>query len=328
MERNDAPEASWREAYAARLDADVRTFIEETEACYPPDAADLTVERQRTVYDAMARTFAVGRPVGIVTNDTFVDAGSHTVPVRVYDREDTTPQACVVFYHGGGFVVGGLESHDDVCAEICAATRCRVVSVDYRLSPEHVHPAAFDDALDAYDWVGRTSGLPLVLCGDSAGGNLAAAVAHAKRGSSREPAGQVLIYPSLGFEMEGRSYREHANAPMLTMDDLLFYREIRSGNGDRSGEPTFAPLADGNLAGLPPTFVASAEFDPLASDGERYCQGIREAGGRAIWFEDVGLVHGHLRARHRTVRAGESFARVIAAIGAFAAGEWPYAKPV
>ena len=230
----------------------------------------------------------------------------------------------VLYFHGGGFILGGLESHDDVCAELCARTGFEVVSVDYRLAPEHLHPAAFDDALAAFEWAAATCDQPVLLCGDSAGGNLAAAVSHATRGHKQRPAGQVLIYPGLGGDHSRGSYVTHAEAPMLTLRDLDFYKGIRTGGRDATGEINFSPLADANFANLPPTVIITAECDPLSSDGEAYGSRIQAAGGKAWWFEEPGLVHGYLRARHSVARARASFSRIVEAVSALGKDEWPY----
>lgn len=313
-----------RGTYASLLDEETWAFVEDTDGYYPPDAVDLTVAGQREVYDRMCRAFFAGYPEGVSAENRKIAAGSHDIPARLYRCARSEPRGRIVYFHGGGFVVGGLDSHDDVCAEICAGTGCGVVAIDYRLAPEHRHPAAFDDALAGYDWASRLDDLPLILCGDSAGGNLAAALAHAQRGSGRAPAGQVLIYPALGGEHSSGSYVSHAEAPMLTLRDVAYYETIRTGGQHVAGDPTLAPLAAADFAGLPPTVVISAECDPLASDGEAYCERVRAAGGKAIWFNEKGLVHGYLRARHRVGRARESFSRIIAALSALADGRWPY----
>jgi len=232
------------------------------------------------------------------------------------------PAATVLYIHGGGFILGGLDSHDDVCADFCARTGFEVVSVDYRLAPEHLHPAAFDDALHAFEWAAKTYDRPVLLCGDSAGGNLCAAVAHATRGHAKRPIGQVLIYPGLGGDRSRGSYVTHAQAPMLTMRDLEFYKHIRTGGHDRSGDATLAPLADTDFARLPPTVLITAQCDPLSSDGETYRDRIIAAGGRATWVEEPGLVHGYLRARHTVGRARESFTRIVDAVASLGRGAW------
>ncbi len=224
--------------YATLIDSPTWEFIHRTEASYPPDTATLSIADQRAIYDRMCRAFHRGHPPGVVAEDRTLGG----VPCRVYGGTGGT----VVYFHGGGFVVGGLQSHDDVCAEICSATGLCVVSVDYRLCPEHPHPAAFDDAIAATRAIAATYPAPLVLAGDSAGGNLAAATAHAiGRNGGLGIVGQVLIYPGLGGNPDAGSYLTHAKAPMLTRDDVLFYASIRHGTGpEPAANPTFAPLSD------------------------------------------------------------------------------------
>lgn len=296
--------------YQSLIDAPTWAFITRTADSYPDHTATASVADQRRIYDAMCRDFDHGRPPGITARDHAV-AG---VPCRDYAGAAAT----VVYLHGGGFVVGGLHSHDDICAEICAATGLRVVSVDYRLSPEHAHPAALDDTLAVARAVLADG--PVVLAGDSAGGNLAAAATHALRGHPGLR-GQVLIYAGLGGDIGTGSYLTHAHAPMLTRDDVLFYQGIRQ---NAPGDPTAAPLLNPDLTGLPPTVAVSAECDPIAEDGLHYCARLTAAGNRAHCIVEPGLVHGYLRARHMVPRAAASFARITAAITALAHGHWPY----
>ncbi len=308
--------------YTKLLDAETWAFIERTNSHYPPDTIDLDMAGQRAVYDRLCAAFHAGIPQGVSVTDETIDAPGRAIPVRRYESAKPA-SATVVYFHGGGFVVGGLHSHDDVCAEICARTGYRVVSVDYRLCPEHVHPAAFEDALHSFRHLRDKYPGPVVLAGDSAGGNLAAAVAHATRGEEAA-IGQVLIYPGLGGNRHAGSYLEHAEAPMLRSVDIDYYAQVRSGGRDTSRDPTYAPLYDTDFSRLPPTVVLSAQCDPLADDGRDYRDAILAAGGKAQWFNDEGLVHGHLRARHSVKRAKESFDRVVAAIDALGKGEWPY----
>lgn len=307
----------------AALDDEMRAFVARTNAFYPPDAASLDIPAQRAVYDRMCAAFHAGRPAGVVARDLTIASAGGAIPARLYATGDAAPdRGFVVYFHGGGFVVGGLESHDDVCAELCAATGCELLSLDYRLSPEHIHPAAFDDALAGFEWAASRHGGRVVLCGDSAGANLAAAVAHATRRWRRPPAGQVLIYPGLGGDMSRGSYVAHADAPMLTRADVAFYARIRAGGADIADDPTFAPLRDTDFSGLPPSVIFSAGCDPLCDDGRDYRDAIVAAGGRAAWSCEAGLPHGYLRARHCAARARASFARIAAALGALAQGRW------
>ncbi len=304
--------------YTALIDAETRAFVAETGRYYPADATGLDIAGQRRVYDRMCRAFHAGHPPGLRSTDMALGG----VPVRLYETgpSGADPGASVVYFHGGGFVVGGLDSHDDLCAEICAATGFRVINVDYRLAPEHLHPAAFEDTVTALrETAARWPG-PLVLAGDSAGATLAACGAHALRGRLAI-AGQVLIYGAFGGDVNTGSYLVHAQAPMLSREEVLFYMNIRHRGPAPDDDPTVAPLHDSDFTGLPPSVLFAAECDPLADDSRAYGEAIRAAGGRALWIEEPGLVHGYLRARHRAGRARRSFARIARAIAALGRGE-------
>lgn len=304
--------------YDALIDAETWAFIRQTAEYYPPDAVEMTIADQRRVYDEMCRAFHLGYPDGVEVSDR--DANG--VPVRVYEAGD--PTVTVVYFHGGGFVVGGLESHDDVCAELHAETGYRVVAVDYRLCPEHKHPAAFEDSWTATEWVAAQFEGPLVLCGDSAGGTLAAAVAHHARGRLDRVIGQVLIYPGVGGNIDAGSFIYHAHAPMLTRDEILFYETVRHDGPPPSGDYTYRPLEDPDFTGLPPTVVVTAECDPIADGGREYIERVTEAGGKGHWILEHGLVHGYLRGRTTVTRARDSFARIVLAVEALGQGLWPY----
>ncbi|WP_425078680.1 alpha/beta hydrolase [Ruegeria denitrificans] len=304
--------------YERLIDEETWAFIRRTAESYPDDAVDLSIEDQRRVYDTMCQGFRQPRPTGVETEDRTADG----VPVRIYSAGQ--PTRTVIYFHGGGFVVGGLESHDDVCAELCAQTGYRVVAVDYRLCPEHVHPAQFDDSWAAANWAATKFGDPLVLAGDSAGGNLAAAVSHYARGRMDGILGQVLIYPGLGGDRTRRSYQEHAQAPLLTLDEIKFYETVRCAGDPPQGDPTYAPLQDSDFSNLPPTVVVTADCDPLRDDGQVYCSRINAAGGQAHWINEFGLVHGYLRARTSVKRAADSFERISVAIEALGQGIWSY----
>lgn len=304
--------------YDRLIDEETWDFIRQTLESYPEDAVERSIADQRHVYDKMCRVFHQGYPKLVEAEDH--DANG--VPVRVYTAGQ--PTRTVVYYHGGGFVVGGLESHDDVCAEICAQTGYRVVAVDYRLCPEFKHPVQFQDSWTATVWASETYGEPMVLAGDSAGGNLAACVAHYSRGRLNSILGQVLIYPGLGGNVHQGSYLAHAHAPLLSRDEILYYQTIRFDGEEPEGDPTSAPLQDTDFSGLPPTVIVTADCDPLRDDGRDYRDRIVEAGGRAHWINEDGLVHGYLRARTTVGRARDSFERISIAIEALGQGIWPY----
>ncbi|WP_239025295.1 alpha/beta hydrolase [Rhodoligotrophos defluvii] len=302
--------------YRTLLDAEVWRFIERINAFYPPDALDLPIERNREIYRRMSAAFHAGRPAGITAQDSFIDASDRRIPIRTYRSIGNEASALVLYFHGGGFVLGDLDTHDDICAELCAGTGHVVISVDYRLAPEHAGTAAFDDAMAAFAWAATAYTLPVVLVGESAGGTLAASVAHHTRGHARSPAGQVLVYPSLGGDKTRGSYVDHRDAPLLSVTDLERYEAMRAGGADISRDVRFTPLADPDFTGLPPTVIFTAECDPLCCDGATYRDRLTAAGGLAWSHEEKGLPHGFLRARHMSVKARESFKRLTAAVKA------------
>ena len=303
--------------YNELLDREIISFIDETGSWFPNDGGELSVLEQRSHYDRMCEAFKAPRPENVETVDSFIPSDGHAIPIRTY-TSNSSNRATVIYFHGGGFVVGGLESHDDVCAEICDLTGFDVVSVDYRLSPENCFPDDLEDAICAFEHIRNNSEAPIVLVGDSAGGCLAAAVSHANRNPTSRINGQVLIYPGLGGDIKSGSYVEHANAPMLSTDDVAFYHRMRcKGELELIDDPRYSPLRDNDFADLPPTFVIAAQYDPLAQDGMDYCSKINEAGGTAQIIIEPGLVHGFLRARHRCERAAESYDRIIGAVKQF-----------
>lgn len=302
--------------YKHLIDAETWAYIETLDSAYPPDAVDMTVAQQRLLYDKMCKVFHKSHPEGVAVQDLSFGG----VPCRRYKVAET--DVTIIYLHGGGFVVGGLESHDAICAELCARTGYRVISVAYRLAPEHVFPAHYDDAYAAFEAIAGAYEGPVVMCGDSAGGTLAAAVTHHAR---ERIAGQVLIYPGLGGDQSKGSYVVHAEAPQLTMADLEFYAQVRVGAGLQPlGDARYAPLHDSDFKGLPPSVIVTAECDPLASDGEAYRDKVRGAGGKAVWFNEAGMVHACLRARHVTQRGAAFFDRVVEGVAALGEGRWPY----
>ena len=303
--------------YSILIDTATWAFIHTTEASYPPDTATLSIADQRAIYDRMCRVFFRGYPPGVTARDETL-AG---VPCRIYPGAAPT----VVYLHGGGMVVGGLHSHDDVCAEIRAETGLTVVAADYRLLPEHPPSAALQDTLAVVRHLAAQG--PNLLAGDSTGGFLAASASHILRGEAGiHILGQVLIYPGLGGDLDSGSAMEHAHAPMLTRDDVLYYQGLYR----RSAVPgtvMVEPLKDHDFTGLPPTVAIGAECDPQCDEGARYQAAIRAAGGRAQFFLAPGLPHGYLRARTTVPRAAASFTQIITAIAALARGDWPYGEP-
>jgi len=300
----------------AALDAEMIAFIDRYLEVSGLSTAT-SVAQQRIDYEIMVRQFSYPHPPGVQTRDSRVSGRHGEIPLRQYRYEAGNDAALILFLHGGGFILGSLDSHDDICAELCAATGFDLVSVDYRLSPEHYHPVHLDDVEDAFLACHHDN---IIVAGVSAGATLAAALSHRCQSAARKPAGQVLIYPSLGgdqFELD--SYRDNAEAPLLSTADVGFYRGIRCADGAPPlDDAEFYPLLAGDFSGCPTTIAISADIDPLRDDARLYVDKLQAAGVSASWINEPGLVHDYLRARHVSTLAGAAFERICAAISKLA----------
>lgn len=287
-------------------------FVARTEAYYPASANAAPVAENRAAYDRMCAAFREPYPPGVSAADEWLDAEAPARRLAVRHHLPAAPRtgAVLLYLHGGGFVLGGLHSHDDVCADLCAGAGVEVASLDYRLAPEHPYPAALDDAEAAHRRLAR-DGRRVVVGGDSAGGTLAAALClRLRRLGLPQPAGQVLIYPGLGGEADPDP---PGDAPLLSASDAARYRALYAGGADRvpSGDPEFAPLRASDFRGLAPASVIAAEHDPLCRDALRYAERLREDGVAAACRVEAGLVHGFLRARRCSAKAAAGFAAAV-----------------
>lgn len=221
------------------------------------------------------------------------------IPVRIYAPNSDSPLPVLVFFHGGGWVIGSIETHDTTCRQLAAGTSCLVVSVDYRLAPENPFPAAPDDCYAATVWVAEHAaeigGDParIAVGGDSAGGNLAAVIAlMARDRGGPNLAHQLLIYPVTDYAFETPSYSENAEGYMLTQPMMKwFWNHYLADPADGAGEWA-SPLRAANLSGLPPATVLTAEFDPLRDEGEAYAKRLGEAGVKTQLTRYDGVFHG------------------------------------
>ncbi|TXI08024.1 MAG: alpha/beta hydrolase [Rhizobium sp.] len=293
-------------------EAGILRFMEICDSFYPPDAVAASINEQRAWYDALCARFDRSLPEGLLTSDEFV-AG--TIPVRRYKPANLRTTTNLLYLHGGGFVVGSLESHHAICAEIADHAGAELVSVDYRLAPEYRWPAQTDDCFSVLRQL-LAERKSVVLIGDSAGGNLAAGLAVRARSEGLSGVvGQILIYPALGGDLVSGSYEEMAEAPGLTTADVSYYRTILQAP---SGDPVAEPLAQSAVTGLPPAFITVAHYDPLRDDGRDYAARLAQAGVE-VWFrEEPQMVHAWLRARHMSEGARAGFAAICAAASRFA----------
>ncbi|MGQ3295361.1 MAG: alpha/beta hydrolase, partial [Shinella sp.] len=286
----------------------ILAFHKRCEDFYPADAVDADITQQRAWYDALCAAFDASPPAGMVKEDGLV---AERIPVRRYRPATVTTATRLFYIHGGGFVVGSLDSHDAICAEIAEAAGAELVSVDYRLSPEHVWPAAFDDC-----WAVLIELLleerRVVVIGDSAGGNLAAGIVLKARDEGlKGVVGQALIYPGLGGDLVSGSYQDMAEAPGLSTADVAYYRDIYQAPED---EVLAFPLRSENLAGLPRTFITGAYFDPLRDDARAYAARLVLAGVPVEFREEGQMIHAWLRARSMSDGAKAGFAALCDAV--------------
>ena len=305
------------------LDPEVAAFVARTESFYPASVNTASAAENRAVYDRMCAAFRQKRPAGVAVVDEQLaaDAPRRSLALRRYMVATQQKGVALLYLHGGGFVVGGLESHDDVCAELCLDTAIEVVSLDYRLAPEHPYPAALDDTEAAYRRL-VAEGRRVILGGDSAGGQLAAALClRLKRIGEAPPLGQVLIYPGLGGDPM-RIAATRRDVPLLRVADSLHYRRVYAGGGEDRiprDDPEFAPLSANDLAGLPPAAIFAAGIDPLRQDAEDYAALLAAAGVPVQFRCEPGLVHGYLRARYMSSAAARSFAEIADSVRQLAA---------
>jgi len=305
------------------LDVHVRNLLEQMQALKLPKFSEIGPQAARAAM--RASIFRKGdTPIGR-TEDRTIPGPAHPIALRVY-----TPVAAkgdilagFVFYHGGGFVIGDLDTHDDLCRILCNESGCRVVSVDYRLAPEHPFPAAVDDCWAATKYVAAHAGEfgidpeRLAVGGDSAGGNLAAVVAQLAR-IEGGPAlkFQLLIYPvtQLGAPVETRSMTENARGYFLEKEGMDWFTQMYCPEPKHRSDPRLSPLLCADLSGQPPAYVITAGFDPLRDEGKAYADKLDAAGVEVTYVNYPGMVHGFFSMRGLIPKAREAVAAAAAAV--------------
>jgi acetyl esterase len=279
------------------LDPQARAVIDQMARAGPP-INELSVEEVRQNSTAMAEMQGPPEPVAGVEDRTIPGPGGG-IPVRIYTPFGKGPFPVLVYFHGGGWVVGDIASSDGLCRILANAAGCMVVSVGYRLAPEHPFPAAADDAFESTLWVAKNASVfggdpsRLAVSGDSAGGNLAAVVALMARDRGKPAIRfQLLIYPVTEGSCETPSHSENGEGYFLTKDAMKwFWNHYVPNKADRS-HPYASPLRASSFADLPEALVITAEFDPLRDEGERYAERLRSAGVPVQLTRYNGMIHG------------------------------------
>ena len=301
------------------LDPEVKMLMDQMATAIRP-FDELPVEEARAEIATLSTAAGEGEPVAKVENRV-VPGPRGDIPVRVYTPEGRAPFPVLVYFHGGGWVIGSLETHDGLCRHLANAAGAVVVSVDYRLAPEHPFPASGEDVYAATRWVAANAtavgGDPrrIAVGGDSAGGNLAAVVSLMARDRGGPPlVFQLLVYPVTDTPSANTaSYRENAEGYFLTAKMMYWFWNHYCGKSPDLSDPYLCPLRAKNLRDLPPALVVTAEFDPLRDEGEAYAARLREAGNRASLKRYPGMIHGFFgmvplltKAREATKDAAEA----------------------
>jgi len=283
------------------LDPQVRTILEQAAALGLPAYHELSPAKARQQMLDLTPALDPLLTVERVENRSIPGPGGE-IPLRLYYPAGEPPFATLVYFHGGGWVIGDLDTHHGLCHALAKTSGCLIVAVDYRLAPEHRYPAAIEDAYAATRWVAGNSDLiqadptRFAVGGDSAGGHLAAVVALMARDRQGPRIDlQVLIYPITDCNFNTASYIENQEGYMLTRDLMKWFWNHFIEDQGQAEEPYAAPLRAESLAGLPRALIITAEYDPLRDEGEAYGKRLREAGVQVTLSRYAGMVHAFLR---------------------------------
>ena len=296
----------------AALDFGMLAFYKELSAQTPAEFNEWPLDQQREAWNKVCAQFRAPRPAGIRVSDLETEG----VKFRLFVPE-TASKTGIMYFHGGGWVLGGPETHDDMCAEMAAGSGCAVALVDYRLAPEHQHPAQLEDSLKVWRWMQAQGYDHVIAAGDSAGGQISVGLALTLREMHLpQLKGLVLIYPVLGADTETVSYLRNAHAPCLSRDEMIFY--LNSFLGPQGSANWRDEKAVPNLAfdvlGLPPTFITVAAHDPLYDDGLIFAEKLKAAGVPCTVRDEPELAHSYMRARTISVPAKKGFDAIVEAL--------------
>ncbi len=281
------------------VDPQAQALLDMLAAMNVPPMHTQTVEEVRASYDAMSQFRGTQEEVHTVENRTLPGPAGE-IPARIYTPEGAGPFPVLVYFHGGGWTIGTLDSHDGVCRALTNQVQCIIVSVDYRLAPEHKFPAAVEDAYAATVWVAQNAasihGNPerIAVGGDSAGGNLAAVVSQMARDKDGPKlVYQLLIYPATDYFIPGTaSIHENAAGYFLTLDSIIWFWNQYATSEEDAHNPMMVPLQAKDFHNLPPALVITAEYDPLRDEGEMYAAKLQEAGVTVTSTRYNGMIHG------------------------------------
>lgn len=271
-------------------------FVNNVQPIRKIDVSKLDVERKNVLRASELGKILFDRKIPIrVIKDFKIE----NIPVRLYKQSDKKNQKVVLYFHGGGFVLYNIESHDYVCRRLCAMNDCIVISVDYRLAPEHAFPAAHEDAYKVIEHVAKNAtdynidASKIIVAGDSAGGNIAACAAHYfKKHPTIRLAAQVLIYPWIDGKLTSKSIENYSNGYLLTKETMHWFQEQYTPKVEDRLNPLVSPIYQKDFKNLAPTFILTAEYDPLKDDGAAYAEVLKKNGNIVLYKDYKKLIHG------------------------------------
>lgn len=278
------------------------TFLDQLNQLNSPPMELMPIEMTRRALILTSRVRMAPAKLGKIETRTIAGPDGTSLRVRIYWPDGPGPFPACLYFHGGGWVLNTIETHDDLVQRLTEASGCAFVSVDYRLAPEHKYPAAIEDAYAALQWLAGTAeelhvdSQRIAVCGDSAGGNIAAALCLMTRDRGGPPVCfQALIYPITDCDLDRPSYHENATGYFLTRSQMEWFWQHYIADPEQRQHPYASPLRASTLQGLPPAFILTAEFDPLRDEGEAFAAALTEAGIPVLLHRVPGMIHAYIK---------------------------------
>jgi acetyl esterase len=297
----------------------IQEFIDRCNAAMPPDFYKWPNDKQRELYLGLTVEFPYQLPAGVTMQDATIEHAGRKVRARIYKPARRVDDGLLIYIRGGGFVVGSLDTHNTVVAELCANTGMVTVAPDFRMAPEDPFPAALEDCYDVLCGLAARPGLleidpnKIVITGDSSGGNQAVVVAMMTRDrGGPKLRGQALISPVLDFT---RWRSGGHDAPLLTGGEMEYYTACYAPEPTQAAEPYVSPLVSGRFDRLPPAYIMGAEMDSLLVDSQAYAKHLEDNGTKVKLVVEPGLVHSAVRARGLCPQVADAWQRFCAAAG-------------
>jgi acetyl esterase len=305
------------------LDVQIQALLRLERFAKQPALHEGSLAEARARLDRLGPLLDVTGVRDVVAADRHVDGGSGKLAARVYTPSDARkPRGALVWFHGGGFVLGSLDSQDGLCRAIASRSCVVVVSVDYRLAPEHPFPAAVEDAVAATRWVLAhaseigVDATAIAVGGDSAGGNLSAVVAQSLRDDRLRPAFQLLVYPGTDMTRSFPSHKFFRDGFILTKADVDWFVGHYLPDANTHRDPRASPLFATDLSRLPPAWVITAGFDPLRDEGDAYAEKMRSSGVRVEHIRATSMTHGFIQTAGVVREAARTLDRMALSLSA------------